>query len=359
MKITTVHEIKLSDEESIVSATFSSAKELVVLLSSGDVMRHSIDTGKVERLFSVTSNYIGGFDITAKSSIYTLDEIIVVVNDFKTGGFIHYPNKYKALFFEREDYHAKLSCYPIVLFKNEAGIPHLIYAQAWNHLQIMNLVTRQILTAAKSLIEEGAEEQHIEFYKTHEEHNKLTWPSPYDYFFGELMLSPDHKRFLSAGWIWGSYDAYTVYDIEHFITSNRIRDISIGGWQHSNRAVCWIDDETVVVAYNPSEEDEEDAAKDSPHELHFYRVNANDSFIERKIKVSNLNLVTAKMQFSRSLDALVIFSDLIGFVIVSRNGEIQFQDKNRRVNAYFSALNFLVRVQDKTIFVDEFKDALG
>ncbi len=29
--------------------------------------------------------------------------------------------------------------YPIALFKNNDGIPHIIYGAAWNHVQIMNL----------------------------------------------------------------------------------------------------------------------------------------------------------------------------------------------------------------------------
>ena len=101
---------------------------------------------------------------------------------------------------QREDYYAEHSSYPIALFKDDSGIPHLIYSQAWNHTQIMNLDTRQVLTAAKSLIEENAEEKHLKFYAEHEESNKLLWPRSYDYFFGALSLSPNQKNFLSTGW---------------------------------------------------------------------------------------------------------------------------------------------------------------
>ena len=75
----------------------------------------------------------------------------------------------------------------------------MIYGVAWNKIHVANLTTRQVLTADKSLIEEGAEQHH------------------FDYFFGGLTISPNGKKFLSAGWIWGSYDACAIYDIEDFI----------------------------------------------------------------------------------------------------------------------------------------------
>ncbi len=81
----------------------------------------------------------GGFDITAKTSIYTIDEIVLVVNDFKRHGFVHYPGKYHALHLWREDYHANISAYPIALYKNEKAGPHLILRVAWNHIQIMKV----------------------------------------------------------------------------------------------------------------------------------------------------------------------------------------------------------------------------
>ncbi|MEO1032549.1 MAG: hypothetical protein AAFX55_14150, partial [Bacteroidota bacterium] len=269
MEITVAHNITLDTEEKIITSAASSLNELVMLLSSGDVIRYDINRQDAKRLFSVKSSVSykdGGFDINAKSTIYTLDAIVVIVNDYKQHGFVHYPEKYKKLRLWREDYHADISRYPIALFKNDIGIPHLIFSEAWNHLQIMNLDSRQILTASKSLIEENAEERHIEFYKKHKEDNKLPWPRPYDYFFGKLEMSPNNESFLSAGWVWGSYDAYKVYEVKHFIENNRIADIPLGYCEHSNRAACWIDDKTVAVAYNPLEKDDESTTKDSPQE---------------------------------------------------------------------------------------------
>lgn len=359
MKITEIHNITFDTEESIMTASLSTFNELILLMSSGNVIRHTIDEQKTAHLFSVKSSFSyedGGFDINAKSTIYTLDAIVVIVNDYKRHGFVHYPNKYKKLHLWRQDYHADISNYPIALFKNKLGIPHLVYSEAWNHLQIMNLDSRQILTASKSLIEENAEERHLEFYKDYTEHNKLPWPRPYDYFFGKLEMSPDNKSFLSAGWAWGSCDAYNVYEVEHFIENNRISDINIGGWEHNDRATCWIDNQTIAVAYNPIEEDDEDATKDSPQEIHFYKIENQKSEIERKVQVVGVNIVNSKIHFNKELNSIILFSDIEGIIVLSLDGEILLRDEKLKPDAYYSDLNLFVKADGKSVIVHQLKN---
>lgn len=354
MEISKVYDIAFSTEESIMTASLSGPSELIMLMSSGDVIRYNIEKQEGEGLFSVKSNISyqdGGFDINAPSTIYTLDSIVVIVNDYKRHGFVHYPNKYKSLHLWRQDYHADISCYPIALFKNEAGIPHLIYGEAWNHIQIMNLESRQVLTASKSLIEENAEKRHLEFYKK----NKLPWPRPYDYFFGKLEMSPNKKNFLSAGWAWGSYDAYNIYEIDHFINNNRISDKNIGGWEHCNRAVCWIDDETVAISYNPLEEEDEDSTKDSPHEIHFYKIGDKKSEIERKIQITGLDIVNSKIYFNRELNSIILISDNNGVAILSLDGEIMFHDESMAQDVYYSELNLFMKSDSNSVTVHQIR----
>ncbi len=231
MNIENLYGVELDTDDPVMAVTMSKANEIVMLLSSGNVVRYHFDKQDGEALFSVISRFTlsdGGFDITDKSSIYTIDEIVVVVNDFKRHGFIHNPGNFRALNIWRGEYHSDISCYPIALFKDEKKVPHIIYGADWNHVQIMNLNTRQILTAAKSLIIENAEEKHIEANIKYPEANKLAWPLPYDYFFGKLQMSPDNKYFLSAGWAWGSCDAFNIYNTQKFIERNRISEINIG-----------------------------------------------------------------------------------------------------------------------------------
>ena len=365
MKTNKIYDTTIDTDETIITATLSKSNEVIMLMSSGNVIRFNVDDEKGEHLFSVKSAFSysdGGFDITAKTSIYTMDEIVVVVNDFKRHGFVHYPGKYDALHLWREDYHANISTYPIALYKNEEGVPHLIFAQAWNHIQIMNLDTRQILTASKSLIEENAEERHIEFYKNYNEGNKLPWPRPYDYFFGKLHLSPDQKKFLSAGWVWGSRDCYHVYDIETFISSHRISDVGIGSWEHENRATCWIDNDTIAVVYNPLEEDDDDdeddrddkeLAKKSPCEILIEKITGNSVEIVNKIPITDENIRGSKMYFDRTMNTFVTFSDKNGLSVISLDGQVIYKNESIKADEYNMEIGRFLEIDNKTISVYE------
>ncbi|OJJ22396.1 hypothetical protein BKI52_06860 [marine bacterium AO1-C] len=354
MRFIKVQDFALNIEESIKSTTIASSNELVMLTSSGTVTRYNISEQTWEPLFSVKSSMSysdGGFDIEAPSTIYTLDSIVVIVNDYKRHGYVHYPGKYGPLHLWREDYHANISCYPIALFKNEADVPHLIYGEAWNHVQIMNLDTRQILTAAKSLIEENAEETYLEYREKYESYDDSPWPTPYDYFFGKLAMAPDQKHFLSAGWVWGSYDAYAVYDVNHFIHSNRISEKALGGWDHCERGACWIDNVTVVVAYDPHAEGEEGATKDSPQEIHFYNITYKESVLERKIKIRGIDLVNAQLYFNKDIQALIACTNQGGVVVLSLEGEKLLQDQTMTQVAYYPNLNLFLKVENQSITI--------
>jgi len=347
MEINQIHNILLETDDNIMSTTIASPNELVLLLSSGDVVRYDIEKQEQKHLFSVLDKYQKSFDIQAKSSIYTLDDIVVVVNNFKTAGCIYNPKKYGTLFFEREDYHANISLFPIVLFKNENNDPLLIYAQAWNHLQVMNVDTRQ----------ENAEKDHIEFYKNHEEHNKFLWPRSYDYFFDELKISPDKKNFLSLGWVWGSFDAYNVYDLEHFITDNRIRDKNLGAWEHNHRSACWVDEKKIAVAYNPNEnwDEETPTLENAPQELHIYTIDKEEPAIEKKLKIENLDIVNSHMYFNNSLDAFIIFSTTIGVAIITLDGQLLLHNSEMMQDAYCPDTNLFIRTEGTSINIHQIK----
>ncbi len=352
MRITELH--KLTFDARITAARISGPGELVLLFETGSVLRYRIESATGVHLFSTDSPFTyedGGFDNKAPSTVLTLDDIVVVVNDLRTHGFIHFPERYHALHFSRTDNYADISCYPTLLFKDGNGVPHLAFAEAWNHLQIMDLSTRRILTAAKSLIEVGAEERHLEFYRQIEEHSKLAWPTRYDYFFGKLLLSPAGKRILSLGWGWGSADWYRAYDIEIFIREPRISSVDIGHWEHENRAACWLDEDTVVVACDPVQEEHEGYVKGAPNELHFYSIEGDQALLRRRVPVEDLDVVHAKMEYSRSLDRFVIFSDRIGLVAIDRDGRIAMHAPDIRVHDLRLDLDELLVIEGGTISV--------
>lgn len=357
MQFIKLHEISFYIDETFVTAALSNANELVMLMNSGSVIKYDIAEQKREILFSVKSSITyadGGFNITAASTLYTLDKIVVLVNDYKTHGFVHYPENY-TLHLYREDYYADISCYPIALFKNALGVPHIIYAEAWNHLQIMNLDTRQVLTADKSLIEENAEEEHIKFYKKHDEANKLAWPRRYDYFFGKLLLSPYSTKFLSAGWGWGSCDFYKVYDINHFITSKRISDIDAFGGEHEGRAACWIDDNTIAIAYHPFTEGDEDVNDKSFYEIRLYKIAADKAGIIKKIIIKDIDIVHPHMKYNEKQNFIVVFSASVGLAIISLTGDVLYHNSNLDITDYDPKTNLFLKTEAAKVCVYELR----
>lgn len=354
MNIQKLYDQAFDTDTTILAASLAGSEACIFLLSSGQVFQYDFANSTSQHLFSVKSQISysdGGFDLSAPATIYTLDSIVLVVNDFKRHGFVHYPGHFHSVHLWREDYHADISRYPIALFKGEANIPHLIYGAAWNHLQIMNLETLQILTADKSLIEVSAEENHIARHKKYKEVNKSPWPRPYDYFFGELRMSPNQKKFLSAGWAWGSYDVYISYDVDHFITSNRILGETIDAWEHDNRAVCWIDNDHVVVAVNPYLEQEEEALESDPWEFHFYTMKGALIELDRTIKIKELDLKKASIYYDQTLKGIIAYSEHIGLAVISLQGELCFHQPDIQVDTYCPKTNLFLTRAKKSITV--------
>ena len=351
MQIDIIQEITFNTEDTIAAAALSGADEFVLLISNGDVVRYKVNQPVGDYLFSVKSPFEyqdGGFDITAKTTIYTLDDIVVVVNDFKRHGFVHYPGKFNVMPLWRKEYHVEITTYPIALYKNEKGIPHLIYATDWNHLQVMNLDTQQVLTAAKYLIEEGAEERYLELQESYASLHGLPWPKDYDYFYGKLLMSPNQKQFLSAGWVWGSMDNYTVYDLDHFVNSNRIVAKSIGGWEHESRAVCWIDNETVAVAYNPLT-DLDDAPADVLPEIHILKIDNETVTTALKIVIADFDIMNATLSYYEKNDSIVAISKTLGVMIVALDGTVLFKDATLKADSFYNDKGLFLKAENKTI----------
>lgn len=341
-------------EDTILSATLSQIDEVIMVMSNGDVVRYNFATDEMHTVSTLKDSMgytDGGFDLSSPITIYTLDDIIVVVNDFTRHGYVFNPKQEYRLHLWRGEYYAKITKYPIALYKDAKQVPHLIYAEDWNHVQIMNLNTRQILTAAKSLIEQNAEEEHIEFYKTHEENNKLAWPSSYDYFYGSLSLSPDNKYFTSAGWVWGSADYCNTYEIEDFIKNNRISDIYTAGGEHVDRPICWIDNDTIAIAYDPYVEGDEEATKDSLKEIHLYQIKDKTSTLIEKIKLQRQDIEYNTMYFDTVLNSFILLSKSGEITVISKSGEVVLKHDDIKVTSYNITTHQALTHGDKTITI--------
>jgi len=164
-------------------------------------------------------------------------------------------------------------------------------------------------------------------------------------------MSPDNKHFLSAGWVWGSFDAYNTYNVENFIQSNRIEDINIGGWEHESRANCWLDNETIAISYSPSIE-QSDATADAENEIHLYKISNSEAILASKIKVGNIQIVNTEMHYSKQLNAFFVFSRSIGIVVLSLNGELLYENKKIEIDSYYPDENLFITIKNASIVVN-------
>ena len=354
MQISIIREISYGHNKQILAASFAGRNEedIIFLTGEGEIIEYATSDSSSEELFTVKSSFTytdGGFDLSSPCAIYAMEEMIVVVNRFRRHGFVYNMAEEQRIHLWRGEYHAEISDYPVALYQNEAGIPHLIYAADWNHLQIMNLQTLQVLTAAKSLIEKNAEEDHAAFIEKYPGHNNDPWPRPYDYFYARLSVSPGNTYFLSAGWVWGSHDSYNVYNIAEFLSSNRIEEIPIFSGEHENRASCWMDDATVAVAYNPSLE--EDAVPGAPCELHIYRIVNDIASLEKKIQIVGVDICQTTLEFDRELNAFVAFSDKTGVLVFSTEGKLLLREEQLKVQLYHARSRSFMRWDNSDIAV--------
>ncbi len=311
--------------EQIQAAAHVADGIVVFLTEKGDVLKYNVHSNTSEILFGTAAPaYVvypdGGFDPMSPSSIYTLDDIIVVVNDYKTHGFVYNSTQNYLIRLQRSDYYAEyadISKFPIAFFKSKTGDTNLIYSDDWNHLQIVDLTTRRILTADKSLIEENAEAWHINSCKEHGEGNKLFWPTPYDYFYGGLEMSPDESKFLSKGWAWGSVDSLRLYDTADFINNHRIRDKEVFFGEHIGRSACFIDNNSIAFICGTGTLDEKE-----PWNIGVYDCLSSTTahiYLEKE-----LNIKDSQIYFVQEKNCFYLFSKTIGTAIISLDGKILF-----------------------------------
>ncbi|WP_282628390.1 hypothetical protein [Empedobacter sedimenti] len=324
-------------EESIVAVNQKNENEIILLFQDQTVRKHDLIYHTTKTLFSLETKIEytdGGFDIESACSIHLLDNIIVISNDEKTHSFVHYPEKY-TIRLQREDYYADISKFPIALYKNENDVPHLIYATAWNRVEILNLEDCHNLTADKSLIEEDAEEKHVK-YANPEKYGYHIWPSRFDYFYADLKISPDQKHFLSKGWAWGSSDAFYAFNIEDFIKNKRIKTIKVDFWEHESRAACWISNDEIIVCCNAILEDFDDADPDNPIEIVQYKLSGEKFEKIKRTKIPDLTDTSHEFEYSSALQAIVSYPkanpgllifDLDGKTIL-KNSQYNIEDFN-------------------------------
>lgn len=339
--------------ENILTANFADNASIVFIGNTGEVFRFSITDNTYSPLFSMEKSLEYYSDETfspdTAKMLYCHENIVVAANTFGTKAVLHITGKHHSIVLHREDYHAKITKFPIGIFKDSTGTNHLIYGTGWNRVEIMNMDTLQILTAAKSVIEQDAEKRYM-IPSTNLPAHSNPWPSKFDYFYGAIAVSPNQKRFISMGWVWGSNDSFYIFDIDDFISNPRITFTSTDAWEHNDRTTCWIDDNRIAVAINPYEDNEEDGLKESPCQIYIYRVDSNSPYIETKVVVPGHYIIKTTMHYLHDSNAFLLYGATTGVLIVSLSGEILLHEPDvRPVNYNESTKEILLISGNNTI----------
>lgn len=323
-------------QENIKAIVQKDAENAFILLASGQVVAFNFLSQEQNPLFSVVErnhHYTdGGFSMEDEVVMLTQGEFIVVANAFKTHAYLYDIKKEKIIHFRREDYYAKYSFFPLAFVDYQKVEKYFLFSKAWNRVDIIDLKNLKNITATKSLIEDRS---YDEYEKNPE--NTHFFPPELDYFYGETLFSPSGKHFLSAGWCWGSSDYYCLFNTQEFIENQYIQIKNIFAGEHNARAVCWKDDETILLGYEPlvdeTEIEEEGAEnedfneereafdKKNPYQILFFGLNGK---VKQKISVPRREILYGKWYFSTENQCLVSF-DKSGTTILNLHGEILWE----------------------------------
>ncbi len=333
-----------------IRAVGAGSGRAVWLLSNGAVMSMDVLSGKAVMIFDTAeavSYDDGGFDANSPSAVYVKGGYTAVTNRFGRHGWVYSDAEDWRIRLMRDAYQTESTEYPMAFCERDGKV-HMIFAEAWNHLQIADLDTRRVLTAAKSRVTEGAEEKHLAYYREHEEANKLLWPSEYDYFYGRIKVSPDGAHFLSCGWVWGAFDAVVAYDTADFIENPRIRESVVFAGEFMHRNACFVGNGAAAVPVKPDIDDYGyDGGDEIPWEVRLYDL---DGMELASVALPGINLEKADLA---SVNGLVcLWGKEFGFAAMDfETGSVVYRDEEFCPAAFDSDNGWFVTAEDGVVGV--------
>ncbi len=70
-----------------------------------------------------------------------------------------------------------------------------------------------------------------------------------------------------------------------------------------------------------------------------------------RVKVENLDIVSADFSFSNALNSIVACSDKIGIAVISLEGEVLYHNNELKVNNYCSDTNQFITIKDNILTI--------
>ncbi len=214
------------------------------LCKNAYLIQINTETKEVNQIMPLKLDKID-FEKSISLQLSDQDNLISITNSKgKVGCIYNLVLKEIALTLDRKDYNTEQTYFPIK-FLTINNLDYLIHATDWNHLEIFDFKLKKNLT-------ERTTNKYVEGKK-----NELYL----DYFYGQLHLSPSKKWLLSSGWNWHPVSSLKFIDFNKWMNESKFepekendanRIIMSNYW---DRALCWIDDDTIAYIFDPMEED--------------------------------------------------------------------------------------------------------
>ncbi len=338
--------IKIKDQFDLIDVITSTVDvDLIFAITRElELLKIQISTEKIIKNYKIEK---GKLDLESNFKLHLSpsDKYVGVTNgNGQYGLLFDLEKEQKILDLDRKNYHSVQTEFPIQFIEKEGHIL-LIHATDWNNLEVTDLHENKLLT-------KRINKYQSEFYL--------------DYFYGSMHLSPNKKKVLSSGWVWGPASVLKIIDIENWLIQNinepeinRESDYCIMSY-YWERALCWIDDHTIAFLYDPKEEDLEE---EDYQELNMTKENSYISFYDiNKAKIIRsfvMNDYTKNEYHEATPDCqlfyngnLVFCSESKGVIMYTIEGQKIYEGKNLHIEKRDPIFNrFYILKNNKIEFI--------
>ena len=334
----------LSKTEVIINVHVQSidGKNFIIgLTNKGNVLRLTWG-GKNQKTLA---NICDCIDIKEKTEIYCYENYIALVNNRKTKGVVlntSRPNWYLSLL--RGDYCAHVSSYPISFFTRNNQV-HIIHGTDWNRLDITNLDTEEFLTHRTTVNDPGE--------------------NGFDYFHGKLYRSPNEENFVSTGWHWHPVDWMFSLNIDSFLKTYELGEISINRPDDMVTSECvfdrplyLIDNETIAWGYNPTNFDAKITQKQRS-QLIIQNIQTGKVLEKLPFDYFSLeptgNQIYGELYYDLEKQYFITFSGTHDFMITNRKG-VEMARQSFFPDRYIPLARVALKIQSKSVEILSWSD---
>lgn len=315
-----VLDVEISDKNANVFAFFSHDKRLFLCDANCKQIQEIACLGNIE-----TED--------KQVKLYFYDPYVCISERFGVHAAVVNVRDSSTRYFCREDYHADVSSYSIGFFQsNNATL--LLHQTQWNRLDITNLDTGELLTDREIFCKEIA----LGYLNKNEEPvaPKYDTLNYLDYFHSMVHVSPNHKNFLSNGWVWHPVGIIRCFSVERFYETYELgsTEIDYGSGYNWDRPCAFIDDDTFVIAVDDAKADldEEEQRNYIYNQLWFYKFNDFNEMNQlqccKKVPCHAFGTISdgevaGELHYDIEKDVLVALSDRGGFVMTPEGKTIK------------------------------------